>query len=248
MRRGPIAPLDPTQYDLAVDLPEFADAVAADLAGLDPEDQVHADVSSTLTALAATPIDQVLGPGLADVSAELDYHSSLPGPEDLDQAQADAATGDQAIIDAYGEIPGEAWELVPLPFSSPPGGGTQVPTTPPATPTIIVPPGVAPPGVISWPPQPWVGLTNLTHRDQPFVVGDRWQIDVQGNVNAAVTMSGTHEADSWEPYPLGFTDARGHLIVQGQMTAAEVGHWTQTWYLSGNKCWPGTITFDVAAQ
>lgn len=248
MKPGPILSLDPRDYDLSVDPAEFAELVSGELAGLDPEDTIHADTTSALTALAATPVDQILGDDLSGAAAELDYQSGLPGPEDLDQAQRDAGDADQQIIDAYTDIPGEAWEADPLPFTGPPGGTTGVPTTPPEEPTQQVPPGVAPPGVTEWPPQPWVGLSNLSHPNTPFVVNDRWQIDVQGNAGAEVSMSGSQDDNAFGPTVLGTTNDRGHFILQGRMTGREVGHWSEDWFVSGNGCWPGTITFDVSAE
>lgn len=246
MQPGPIKPLDPSAYDLAVDPAEFADAAAADLAGLDSEDQVHADVSNQLTDLASTPIEQMLGPGLDDAAAELGYQTDSTAAAPADDAQADADLVGMLIQDGYTEIPGEAWEPQPQPFSAP-VGTTSVPTEPP--PSIIIPPtppGIQPPSTPIWPPPPWVGITNLTHRGEAFRVGDQWQVDVQGNTQATVSMSGTQDGAAFGPADLGTTNDNGHFIVQGHMTRAEVGHWEEDWFVNGQKCWPGTITFDVS--
>jgi len=245
MQPGPIVPLDPAHYDLVVDPPEFGDGAAADLAALDPEDQVQVDALNTATGLAATPVDQLLGTGLDDAAAALDYEDAQTAAEPPDTSQDELDVIAATITDAYVEIPGEAWEEQPLPFST----GSFIPsapTEPPPTPQIPpLPPGVPQPQTPEWPPPPWVYLTNMTHPGQPFIKGDLWQITVKGNIHRIVSMSGTQNGVAFAPVDLGTTRDDGYFLLQGHMMRTELGTWTEEWFVAGQKCWPGTITFTV---
>jgi hypothetical protein len=245
MQPGPIKPLDPAAYDLAVDPAEFAEAAAADLADLDQHDAVLAQQSTALTELAATPVAELLGQNLDDAATELDYQSGDTAVQDFSDITSHLDTGDQQIIDAYNEIPGEAWQPVPDPWT-PPGEATQwggATTQPPYGPPPI---GPAPTYVGA------VYLHNVTAprtgdppTGQIFHIGDQWRITVAGNQGVEVSMYGSQNGSSFGPTVLGTTDANGYFVIQGTMTAAELGDWAEYWLVAGMPANPDILTFSV---
>ncbi|MGC9969433.1 MAG: hypothetical protein ABSE56_02465 [Bryobacteraceae bacterium] len=245
MQQGPIKPLDPADYDLIVDPPEFADAVAADLAALDPEDQVHAEVSAALVELAATPVEELLGSGLDDAAAELDFQSGSTGELDLSAANSAADVADQQIIDTYSEIPGEAWLPLPDFTENMPNENYWGPPAPTSGP-------VNPPPWQPSAPVYLVVLENLTtpkpdnpQTGQVFHVGDQWRVTVQGPLNSTVSLYGSQNGAYFSNADMGGTGFSGYVLLQGSMTHAELGHWTEEWLVAGVPCEPGTLEFDV---
>jgi hypothetical protein len=245
MQPGPIVALNPADYDLGVDPPEFEDGITADLAALDPEDQIQSDASDALSALEATDVEAALGTGLDDAQAGfdgLDAMDAADGTAGPDTSDADAQTVDYAIKDVYNEIPGEAFQPEELSFTVP----ATTPTIPePVLPTIPTTHGETQPILPSWPPQPWVGLTNISNPGVAFVQGDLWQIDIGATAGLPITMSGSHAGQSFDQVDMGIVGGDGHFILVGRMTFAEAGDWIENWAVNGIACYPGPLIFTV---
>jgi hypothetical protein len=77
-------------------------------------------------------------------------------------------------------------------------------------------------------------FTNLTSgNNSVFNVGDRWQIQISGAApNAPVSLAGGQNGANTTT-AMGTTDSTGSFATNGQMTAAEVGSWTEAWTVGG---------------
>jgi hypothetical protein len=83
---------------------------------------------------------------------------------------------------------------------------------------------------------PSFAFTNLTGgNNSVFNVGDQWQIQISGAApNAAVVVSGGQNGANGSSQ-MGTTDSNGNFPMHGQMTAAEVGPWQETWTVGGKQ-------------
>ena len=125
------------------------------------------------------------------------------------------------------------------------GNATQYLTsTVPIAPTAYTPGVVAPAGGGSTPGRAVLSFTNLTSGNNAvFNVGDRWQIQIVGAApNAPVAVVGGLGTSS-STAAMGTTDSTGSFTMNGQMSAAQVGSWTEQWTVGGQSI--GTFSFTV---
>ncbi len=90
-------------------------------------------------------------------------------------------------------------------------------------------------------------LANLTERarDLNFRVGDRWELVVTGKHDKDVEISGTYNRQPLTPLVLGQTNSAGRFVLDGSMSEAEVGDWTEQYKVGGEQV-PGGFTFTVS--
>ena len=88
-------------------------------------------------------------------------------------------------------------------------------------------------------------FTNLTSgNNSSFNVGDRWQIQITGSApNSPVSVQGG-QAGSSSTAAMGTTDSAGAFTMNGQMTAAQVGQWSELWTVGGVQVGPA-VSFTV---
>jgi len=88
-----------------------------------------------------------------------------------------------------------------------------------------------------------------------FTVGDTWQITITGAPNSPVYVGGYQNNIPFATYQLGTTDASGTYTLTGTMGTANIGAWSELWYVGGtlsgntvvNGDYAGGATFNVAA-
>jgi hypothetical protein len=86
-------------------------------------------------------------------------------------------------------------------------------------------------------------FTNLTSGDNSnFKVGDRWEIRIQGAPNSPVSMNGGRNGEN-KDFPMGSTDGAGKFTANGQMTAGEIGNWSEAWRVNNQIV--ASFTFRV---
>lgn len=88
-------------------------------------------------------------------------------------------------------------------------------------------------------------FTNLTSgNNSSFNVGDRWQIQIIGAApNSPVSVVGGQSGANTTA-SMGTTDSGGNFATNGQMTAAEVGPWQETWTVGGRQV--ASFSFTVS--
>ena len=91
-------------------------------------------------------------------------------------------------------------------------------------------------------------FTNLTSGNTSvFNVGDRWQIQISGaQPNAPVSLTGGQNGGNITT-AMGTTDSSGSFATNGQMSAAEVGSWTEKWTVGGAQVASFSFTVNPAA-
>jgi hypothetical protein len=95
-----------------------------------------------------------------------------------------------------------------------------------------------------------LSFTNLTSGDNTnFKVGDRWQIKITGAApNAPVTVSGGMSGGSTFASQgmtnQSTTDSSGNFTMNGQMTQAQIGNWSEAWSVAGAPI--SSFTFNVS--
>lgn len=87
---------------------------------------------------------------------------------------------------------------------------------------------------------------NNTHPGVAFAAGDTWQMTLTGAPNSPVYISGTHNGQDMGKTPFGTTDASGRIVLNGTMTANEVGQWTETFWIGSEASSP--VSFEVVAR
>jgi hypothetical protein len=130
--------------------------------------------------------------------------------------------GSQAIVDANGNIvlaPPPVYTGPPLPGM--PGAGS----TPAVTPSSVK-------------------FTNLTSGNSGVLnVGDRWQIQISNAArNAPVSVTGGQNGAT-ATTPMGSSDSSGNWTSNGQITADQIGSWTEAWSVGGQPV--GQFSFVV---
>jgi hypothetical protein len=94
---------------------------------------------------------------------------------------------------------------------------------------------------------PVLSFTNLTSgHNSNFKVGDRWQIHISGAApNQPVSVTGGLNGAS-ALAPQGNTDASGNFSLNGQMTQAQVGAWSEAWSVGSTPV--ASFTFKVSRR
>lgn len=128
---GPIELLDPAQVAFAVESPEFARYEMGQQLELDAiESAIDSDVADAAAAID-TSWDQEIDTLLTEAREEEALQDSSAIGDPLDDAYVAAAEVDQDIIDGVAELPGEAWQPVPVPIEAPPAEiGVPAPARP----------------------------------------------------------------------------------------------------------------------
>ncbi len=87
-------------------------------------------------------------------------------------------------------------------------------------------------------------FTNLTSGNaSQLKVGDRWQIQITGAIpNGAVSVTGGQNG-AHDTTPMGNADASGNWSSNGQITADQIGSWTEAWTVGGQPV--GQFQFTV---
>ncbi len=93
-------------------------------------------------------------------------------------------------------------------------------------------------------PQGSLKFTNLTSgNNSQLAVGDRWQIQISGAIpNGAVTVMGGQNG-AHDTTPMGNADLFGNWTSNGQISAAQVGSWSEAWSVGGQPV--GQFSFTV---
>jgi len=114
-----------------------------------------------------------------------------------------------------------------------PVSGVPVYTGPPLT------PAAGAPGVT-----PSLKFTNLTSGNSGVLkIGDRWQIVISNAArNAPVSVTGGQNG-AHDTTPMGSTDSSGNWTSNGQITADQIGSWTEAWTVGGQPV--GQFSFSV---
>ncbi len=88
-------------------------------------------------------------------------------------------------------------------------------------------------------------FSNLTSgNNSQLQVGDRWQIQISNaKPNAAVSVTGGQNG-AHDTTPMGSSDSSGNWTSNGQITAAQVGSWSEAWSVGGQNV--GQFQFTVA--
>ena len=112
-------------------------------------------------------------------------------------------------------------------------------------------PGAGSPGVGTQqqPPPPQltpssIKFTNLTSGNSGVLnVGDRWQIQISNAArNAPVSVTGGQNG-AHDTTPMGSSDSNGNWTSNGQITADQIGSWTEAWTVGGQPV--GQFSFTV---
>jgi hypothetical protein len=87
-------------------------------------------------------------------------------------------------------------------------------------------------------------FTNLTSgNNSQLAVGDRWQIQISNAArNAPVSVKGGQNG-AQDTTPMGSTDSSGNWTSNGQITADQIGSWTEAWTVGGQPV--GNFAFTV---
>ncbi len=80
-----------------------------------------------------------------------------------------------------------------------------------------------------------------------FYVGESWQINVTGSPYQQVAVTATHNGVPSGPTVVGSTDGSGRFTLNGSMSTAEIGSWTEVWTVGGVQATP-TLSFEVLAD
>ncbi len=130
--------------------------------------------------------------------------------------------GSQAIIDANGNIVSGPIAVYTGPSLLPAGGSN--------------PPTQGAPSSVKF--------TNLTSGNASTLkVGDRWQIQISGAArNAPVSVTGG-QSGAHDTTPMGNSDSSGNWTSNGQITADQIGSWTEAWTVGGQPV--GQFSFTV---
>jgi hypothetical protein len=109
--------------------------------------------------------------------------------------------------------------------------------------TLQLPTAPAPPAPHPAAPSS-LNFTNLTSGNASTLkVGDRWQIQITGAIpNGAVSVTGGQNG-AHDTTPMGNADANGNWTSNGQITAAQIGSWTEAWTVGGQPV--GQFQFTV---
>lgn len=133
-----------------------------------------------------------------------------------------SVTGPQVIVDANGNPVGAP----PPVYTGPPLAGA----------------GSNPPAQGGF--QSSLKFTNLTSgNNSKLQVGDRWQIQISNaGRNAPVAVTGGQNGAN-AITPMGSTDSNGNWTSNGQITADQIGSWTEAWTVGGQPV--GNFAFTV---
>jgi hypothetical protein len=183
----------------------------------------------------------------ADTGANLTVDQNICESNYAENASAYAALGitpppNTCMEETYGLVPADSTGGVNILA----GNATQYLTsTTPIAPT----PYVQTSGGSNTPTssgRPVLSFTNLTSgNNSVFNVGDRWQIQITGAApNAAVSVTGGQGGAS-STAAMGTTDSSGSFSMNGQMSAAQVGPWTEQWIVNGSSI--GSFSFTVSS-
>jgi hypothetical protein len=245
MAPGPVEVVNPAEFDLGP-LPATAELPAT------PEEEeferLAAELERDVTELSNADVDGWTKEleQLREDAEEGIYHDPL-AVDEAELADATAAAEEAAgqIQDAYGEIPGEAWQNLPAPYTPPPEEGGFIEVPDPArvpAPGVPTPTPTPPPGPIT----ATVALENVTRGGYAqFFVGDGWTLNIRGPELQTVVCSGSHNGTPFGPASFGLTDNWGRFDLAGQMTEAELGLWVERWYVGGQLCSP-VLEFEVS--
>jgi hypothetical protein len=87
-------------------------------------------------------------------------------------------------------------------------------------------------------------FTNLTSgNNSKLAVGDRWQIQISNAArNAPVSVTGGQNG-AHDTTPMGSSDSSGNWTSNGQITADQIGSWTEAWTVGGQPV--GNFAFTV---
>jgi hypothetical protein len=135
--------------------------------------------------------------------------------------------GSQLILDANGQPISGVPVYTGPPLPGMPGAGTA-PATGSGAPTT--------PSSLKF--------TNLTSgNNSKLTVGDRWQIQITGAArNAPVSVKGGQNG-AQDTTPMGSSDSSGNWTSNGQITADQIGSWTEAWTVGGQPV--GNFAFTV---
>ncbi len=91
---------------------------------------------------------------------------------------------------------------------------------------------------------PTVQIANNTRGgSSTFYVGDTWTVTISGGAAfAPVVVTDVSSAQ------VGTTNGSGQFILDGAMSAAEIGSWNQTWSVGGVTASPNPLSFSVYPQ
>jgi len=226
-------PLDPADYALTPEEPEFAGMVADALEEYSAYDQDLASLALALgEATDTTGLEQLGGEfeealvAIAEETALGPSEEMAPVFEVVDQVGA-------GVVDAYNEIPAEAWQPVPDPWTPPPEAGGFYVTPEPGPPGNEV--GPLPqlpyqPGA----PASGVSLFNLAAPGSTlFHIGNTFRILVWGQANSPVTITVWQNGAQEGPAVVGYTGATGTWETMGVMSQFELGEWLEEWRVAG---------------
>lgn len=244
MEPGPLEVLDLTQFDLRVALPPWPLEASEGMEAFDAEASA---LERDLAELAGAAGDD-WRPELEQLHADAEegvYHDPLGVDEGELAAAGEAGEEiDGLILEAHAEIPAEAWQNLPAPYTPPAeeGGFTVTPEPGPSAP-YIEPylPTPAPPG----PTGPTVTILNLTRGVVNFYPGDEWLVEITGAPPASiVTCTAWQDGTPWGTTSYGITDGLGRWSLRGSVGEEHRGTWIEEWRVGGQLCEP-VLTFYV---
>jgi hypothetical protein len=136
--------------------------------------------------------------------------------------------GSQAILDSSGNVVTGVPVYTGPPLPGMPGSGTGAGSG--SAPPVTVPSSIK--------------FTNLTSGNAAVLnVGDRWQIQISNAAkNAPVSVTGGQNG-AHDTTPMGSTDSNGGWTSNGQITADQIGSWTEAWTVGGQPV--GNFAFTV---
>lgn len=185
-----------------------------------------------LEAAAVDPGDIAAGIDLGGLFSITDEMGRATQPSYIANMVEGLAQAQAALDAAIQFAPAQAWTDPAAPYVPPDSVLTlAVPTVPPGeyeqAPVINVGPGNegATTGVL---------LSNLTrYGSSNFVVGDQFQVLATGNAGDEVTAKATFNGETLPPTDWGPIPANLQLKITGTMGPANVGAWSQQWFIAG---------------
>ena len=241
---GPFTIWDPASIDFTPMEPALAALVAEldeQLAAID-SDLVEPEMSAgeALTDDWLLPVDAAI----LEAAEGLETDQEVADLAELQSAELAGAEMDDLVTAAYAELPSEAWQEVPAPYTPPAevGGFTvdeQFGTTIPAG-TGAGAGAIAP---YYGPGRDWI--INLSRPDSAeFYVGDRWRIIAAGRPGAGVWLHAWQNGTDLGTATLGSTNEYGNFVLEGSMGPETVGDWQEEWYVGDEQLQP-ILTFNV---
>jgi hypothetical protein len=209
---GPIPTLPTDLVTAAPSSYGLADWVTSQLAGLDGiEPTMDALIDPTAAIADSLPADGIVS-DLQSTVDNLTAKSGLAGPWQTDNLEGAKTAGDAGIIDAYNNMPGEAFQAVPLPA----GYTGPAPGPPVAGRATVVMRNVSDPRVSDYGAGQQYSLT-IDIDPTGLVLAQYYQV--------AFTMFAGPQGQKVTQLDLGQTDLSGHLVYQGTIPPDASGPW-----------------------